>query len=98
VADYTGTKRQLESPSSANTPNADRAEQELTLANALRRWPVSAAPAEASTASSNPIQDDKAERIRRRAYEIYEQRGRQDGLEVEDWLRAEQEVSSESVD
>ena len=44
------------------------------------------------------MQEDNAERIRRRAYEIYEQRGRQDGLEVEDWLRAEQEVSSESVD
>ena len=44
------------------------------------------------------MREDKAERIRRRAYEIYEQRGRQDGLEVEDWLRAEQEVSSERVD
>lgn len=44
------------------------------------------------------MQEDKAERIRRRAYEIYEERGRQDGQEVEDWLRAEQEVSSESAD
>jgi hypothetical protein len=44
------------------------------------------------------MQEDKAERIRRRAYEIYEQRGRQEGLEVEDWLRAEQEVSRESLD
>jgi Protein of unknown function (DUF2934) len=31
--------------------------------------------------------------IRRRAYELYEQRGREDGDEVEDWLRAEEEVT-----
>ena len=30
--------------------------------------------------------------IRRRAYELYEQRGRQDGHAVEDWLLAESEV------
>jgi len=33
-----------------------------------------------------------AERIRCRAYELYEERGREDGHEVEDWLRAEAEV------
>ena len=31
--------------------------------------------------------------IRRRAYELYEQRGREDGHELEDWLRAEEEVT-----
>jgi len=30
--------------------------------------------------------------IRRRAYELYEQRGREDGHDQEDWLRAEKEV------
>jgi len=30
--------------------------------------------------------------IRQRAYELYEQRGRQDGHDVEDWFRAEQEI------
>lgn len=30
--------------------------------------------------------------IRVRAYEIYELRGRQDGLDYEDWIRAEEEV------
>lgn len=30
--------------------------------------------------------------IRRRAYELYEERGRQDGLHDEDWARAETEV------
>ena len=32
------------------------------------------------------------EEVRRRAYEIYEARGRQDGGAVEDWIRAEQEL------
>ena len=32
------------------------------------------------------------ERIRRRAYELYEERGRQDGFEQEDWVRAEREM------
>ena len=34
------------------------------------------------------------EQIRRRAYEIYETRGREEGHDLEDWLRAEQEVAS----
>jgi hypothetical protein len=32
------------------------------------------------------------ETVRRRAYQIYEQRGTADGLEVEDWLQAEAEL------
>ena len=35
---------------------------------------------------------DIAERIRRRAYEIYEQRDRIDGLDLDDWLQAESEI------
>jgi hypothetical protein len=31
--------------------------------------------------------------IRRRAYELYEQRGREDGRDLEDWLLAEEEVA-----
>ncbi len=32
------------------------------------------------------------ERIRRRAYELYVQRGNQSGNELDDWLQAEEEV------
>ena len=32
------------------------------------------------------------DQIRRRAYELYEKRGREDGHDLEDWLRAEEEV------
>jgi hypothetical protein len=32
------------------------------------------------------------ESIRMRAYELYEQRGRADGFEAQDWLEAEEEI------
>jgi len=32
------------------------------------------------------------EQIRHLAYELYEQRGREDGRDLEDWLKAESEV------
>jgi hypothetical protein len=32
------------------------------------------------------------ERIRRRAYELYVERGNQSGSELDDWLQAEEEV------
>jgi hypothetical protein len=35
--------------------------------------------------------------IRLRAYELYEKRGRGDGHEQEDWLRAEEEIASKKV-
>lgn len=34
------------------------------------------------------------EQIRIRAFELYEERGREDGHDLEDWLRAEAEVAS----
>jgi Protein of unknown function (DUF2934) len=36
--------------------------------------------------------------IARRAYEIYVQRGGQNGQDVEDWLRAEKEISGKPAD
>ena len=36
------------------------------------------------------------EEVRRRAYEIYEERGRQDGGAEEDWIRAEQELLAQN--
>jgi len=37
------------------------------------------------------------EEIHRRAYEQYEQRGREDGHDLDDWLRAEAEVTRIAV-
>ncbi len=39
--------------------------------------------------SASELQDQ----IRRRAYELYEQRGSNDGQEVSDWLQAESELA-----
>jgi hypothetical protein len=36
--------------------------------------------------------------IARRAYEIYVQRGGQNGQDVEDWLRAEKEISGKPAE
>jgi hypothetical protein len=38
------------------------------------------------------LPSDTEERIRRRAYELYEQRGRIDGFALDDWLQAECEI------
>jgi len=47
-------------------------------------------------AASNAKAQDSAlyKRIAQRAFELYEQRGRQAGYELEDWLQAEREVRS----
>ena len=37
------------------------------------------------------------EEIRRCAYELYEERGRKDGHDLDDWLRAEAEISGTTV-
>ncbi len=41
---------------------------------------------------SSTVHPGLEEEIRRRAYELYEERGRQDGLHQEDWERAQAEV------
>jgi hypothetical protein len=45
-------------------------------------------------AQPNP---DLAEQIRRRAYELFEVRGREEGRELEDWVRAEEEITGQKV-
>ncbi len=37
------------------------------------------------------------EEIRTRAYELYEERGRDGGHELDDWLRAEQEIRQRKI-
>ncbi|HEU4501999.1 MAG TPA: DUF2934 domain-containing protein [Nitrospira sp.] len=50
--------------------------------------------------SDPPFQISRAgweyERIARRAYELYEQRGHQEGRDVEDWMKAEQQLAREA--
>ena len=44
-----------------------------------------------ATATNEP--EDLESQVRQRAHELYEARGRLDGHEVEDWLRAEEEIT-----
>ena len=39
------------------------------------------------------LDTQQLEAIQRRAFEIYQQRGMKDGLDVEDWLQAEAELT-----
>ena len=46
----------------------------------------------ASPSGKTKVEAD-AEQIRCRAYKLYEERGREDGHELEDWLRAEAAIN-----
>ena len=49
-----------------------------------------------TTADSRPGPPSRLERIARRAHEIYEARGAEDGKSLEDWLAAEREIDAQS--
>ena len=50
------------------------------------------------TTEISELQDFELEyQIRQRAYEQYEARGRQDGHDEEDWLRAEAEITNKKA-
>jgi hypothetical protein len=70
--------------SSTNNPTS---KQVITMPEAGSINPVRKA-----VSLGNPAPYDLEEQIRRRAYELYEQRGRTPGFEHEDWLRAEHEI------
>lgn len=50
-------------------------------------------PMKTSSPSGRTGAEAVAEEIRIRAYELYEERGREDGCDLEDWLRAEDEIT-----
>jgi len=50
-------------------------------------------PSSIRTSTQNEITPELEQRIRLRAYELFEQRGRQDGHAWDDWLQAESEVT-----
>ena len=49
-----------------------------------------------TSGGSDPTKSTHEQEIRNRAYEIYLQRGAESGYEVEDWLQAEREVTTQS--
>jgi hypothetical protein len=56
--------------------------------------PISQGNGKAEAAKYDSIHPGVYEEIRRRAYELYEERGRQHGFHHDDWSRAEREVLS----
>ena len=46
-----------------------------------------------ATVTGDPQDIELEEQIRERAYELYEARGQEDGHELEDWLRAKEEIT-----
>jgi hypothetical protein len=58
-----------------------------------RTMPTSRSTTNQTTESTSELQ----EQIRRRAHELYEQRGRNDGHELDDWLQAESEVTQQKA-
>jgi hypothetical protein len=47
--------------------------------------------------TGEPQDIELEDQIRLRAYELYEERGREDGHELEDWLRAEEEITQKQA-
>ena len=59
----------------------------------MRRTPMTTKSKSRKPRSPKPAQpNDIEESIRRRAYELYEQRGRIEGFALDDWLQAEREI------
>jgi hypothetical protein len=58
---------------------------------------MDANPPKKSPATATNEPQELEHQIRLRAQELYEARGREDGHELEDWLRAEQEITEKKV-
>lgn len=44
--------------------------------------------------ASDDLSQQQAEKIRQRAYELFEARGREEGRDIDNWLQAEAEIKS----
>ncbi len=51
-------------------------------------------PQKEPAVSANAEPETREDRISARAYELYEERGKEDGHDLDDWLRAEAELMS----
>ncbi|HUV96787.1 MAG TPA: DUF2934 domain-containing protein [Acidobacteriaceae bacterium] len=49
---------------------------------------------EVETTIVSELTEEQLENIRRRAHELYEARGQEDGHDLEDWLQAEAEIAA----
>ncbi len=75
----------------AQPGEAERGGNGNAQAISAQQRPSGPVPVESMAQHKNAA--DLEDRIRRRAFEIYEARGRQDGHADEDWLLAEEEIT-----
>jgi hypothetical protein len=59
--------------------------------------PKTTMPAPSQTIYQTLESIELQEQIRLRAYELYEQRGREDGRDLDDWLQAESQVTQQKA-
>jgi Protein of unknown function (DUF2934) len=64
---------------------------------AVRRTKATATPKATAGKRETLTPEERHEQISRRAYELYEQRGRHDGNDLRDWLQAEAEIEADVV-
>ena len=76
------------------TSQEQRIDQELREHRASGHAHSPLAAAKTPTTESHP---NLEEEIRRRAYELYEARGREDGHDLDDWLCAEAEITAKAA-
>lgn len=87
--------------STRTRPATQRVNTATSAALRIRKAEVATASAEAPPAfgSRGPIDVHvREESIRRRAYNLYQSRGRVDGRALDDWLAAEAEVNRETFE
>ena len=58
----------------------------------MLQHPIKIIPRNIPTAAHPNLEEE----IRRRAYELYEKRGREDGHDLDNWLRAEAEITAKN--
>ena len=90
------TAKREEEDGSVKTP---RRRTTTGLPDVTEAKPPASATAPVMPAQTMPVTEtprNAEEEIRRRAYELYEQDGRQDGRDHEHWLRAEAEIIGRS--
>ena len=82
-------ERQTEQLGKKVDRHRDETEKRKTVRDDVNRAPqTTLAPKSDEPTVLIPIE----QQIRQRAYELYEQRGRTDGQDLDDWLQAEREI------
>jgi len=64
------------------------------LSRAEKEDRMKSTPISTTSIPTEEITPELQEAIRVRAYELYEQRGREDGHDIDDWLQAVNEVTT----